>query len=63
MNEPEPWYMSDMLLLVACACLALSLIASHYGLKVAGELEWGSALRVFAAVITIGRTIAKKQGV
>jgi hypothetical protein len=47
---------------LAVFALLLSLWASWYGWKVLGsELSYGTALRVLAGLITVGRTIAKRE--
>jgi hypothetical protein len=47
---------------LAVFALLLSMWASWYGWKVLGsELSYGTALRVLAGLITVGRTIAKRE--
>jgi hypothetical protein len=66
MKQPQtqhlPWYQSEALMWLAVFALLLSLWASWYGWKVLGsELSYGTALRVLAGLITVGRTLAKKE--
>jgi hypothetical protein len=47
---------------LAVFALLLSLWASWYGWKIlSSELSYGTALRVLAGLITVGRTIAKRE--
>jgi hypothetical protein len=62
MNNKQPWYQSEALMWLAVFALLLSLWASWYGWKVLdSELSYGTALRVLAGLITVGRTIAKRE--
>lgn len=61
-RDNEPWYQAEWLMWTAIAALVLSLAASWLGWKVAGsELHLGSVLRVYAGLIAVGRTIAKRE--
>jgi hypothetical protein len=60
--RPQPWYQSEVLMWLAVFALLLSLWASWYGWKIlSSELSYGTALRVLAGLITVGRTIAKRE--
>jgi hypothetical protein len=60
--QTQPWYQAEWLMWLAVFALLLSLWASWYGWKVLGsELSYGTALRVLAGLITVGRTIAKRE--
>jgi hypothetical protein len=62
MNDRKPWYQSEALMWLAVFALLLSLWASWYGWKVLdSELSYGTTLRVLAGLITVGRTIAKRE--
>jgi hypothetical protein len=61
-TRSQPWYQAEWLMWLAVFALLLSLWASWYGWKVLGsELSYGTALRVLAGLITVGRTLAKKE--
>jgi hypothetical protein len=61
-THSQPWYQAEWLMWLAVFALLLSLWASWYGWKVLGsELSYGTALRVLAGLITVGRTLAKKE--
>lgn len=62
MKPKQPLYQQEWVMWTAVAALILSVIASWYGWKVShSELSVGTLLRVYAGLVAIGRTIAKKE--